>query len=54
MITVTCVSNNTYTAGSVVISEIMWGRDASLGAADAVKSQWIELHNHWHRRAYQR
>ena len=39
------VSNNTYTAGSVVISEIMWGRDASLGAADATKSQWIELHN---------
>ncbi len=39
------VSNNTYTAGDVVISEIMWGRDASLGAADATKSQWIELHN---------
>ena len=39
------VSNNTYTSGSVVISEIMWGRDASLGSADATKSQWIELYN---------
>ena len=39
------VSNTVYTAGSVVISEIMWGRDISLGDADAVKSQWIELHN---------
>ena len=39
------LSNTAYTAGSVVISEIMWGRDVSLGDADAVKSQWIELHN---------
>ncbi len=31
-------------AGDVIISEIMWGRDEGLGA-DAVKSQWIELHN---------
>ena len=39
------LSSTAYTAGSVVISEIMWGRDVSLGDADAVKSQWIELHN---------
>ena len=31
-------------AGSVIINEIMWGRDAGLGA-DAAKAQWIELHN---------
>ena len=30
-------------AGSVVISEIMWGNDHSL--ADATESQWIELYN---------
>ena len=30
-------------AGAVVINEIMWGRDDSLG--DAADSQWIELHN---------
>ena len=30
-------------AGSVVISEIMWGRDQSL--ADTTESQWIELYN---------
>ena len=29
--------------GSVVISEIMWGSDASQN--DSTKSQWIELHN---------
>ena len=29
----------------MVISEIMWGRDASLGGDDAAKSQWIELYN---------
>ena len=34
-----------HAAGSVVISEIMWGSDASLGGADAAKSQWIELYN---------
>lgn len=38
-------SNTSYAAGSVVISEIMWGLDFSLGDANAVKSQWIELHN---------
>ena len=37
------LSNTAYTAGSVIISEIMWGRDASL--SDAAKSQWIELYN---------
>ena len=30
-------------AGSVIISEIMWGRDQSL--ADTTESQWIELYN---------
>ena len=30
-------------AGSVVISEIMWGRDQ--GLADATESQWVELYN---------
>ncbi|MCY3722086.1 MAG: hypothetical protein OXG97_07680 [Candidatus Poribacteria bacterium] len=39
------VSNTAHAAGSVVISEIMWGRDASLGTGDATKSQWIELYN---------
>ena len=39
------VSNTAYTAGSVVISEVMWGRDLSLGDANSAKSQWIELHN---------
>ena len=39
------VSNKAYAAENVVISEILWGRDASLGNADAAKSQWIELHN---------
>ena len=34
-----------HAADSVVISEIMWGSDASLGGADAAKSQWIELYN---------
>ena len=34
-----------HAADSVVISEIMWGSDASLGEAYAAKSQWIELHN---------
>ena len=31
------------TAGSVVISEVMWGSDAA--HADSTSSQWIELHN---------
>ena len=39
------VSNTAHAAGSVVISEIMWGRDASLGTGDSTKSQWIELYN---------
>ena len=30
-------------AGSVIISEVMWGSDQSL--ADATESQWIELYN---------
>ena len=34
-----------YAAGDVVISEIMWGSDASLTNTDPTKSQWIELHN---------
>ena len=34
----------TIAAGSVVISEIMWGRDKGL-VSDTPKSQWIELHN---------
>ena len=38
-------SETQYTAEALVISEIMWGRDASLGHADSVKSQWIELYN---------
>ena len=37
-------ASKAYAPGAVVISEIMWGRDASQGA-DAAKSQWIELHN---------
>ena len=35
----------TYDSGAVVISEIMWGRDVSLGSTDAGNSQWIELYN---------
>ena len=38
-------ASKAYAPGAVVISEIMWGRDVSLGDADAAKSQWIELHN---------
>ena len=34
----------TIAAGSVVISEIMWGRDEAFDAK-AANSQWIELHN---------
>ena len=37
-------ASKAYAPGAVVISEIMWGHDASQGA-DAAKSQWIELHN---------
>ena len=39
------LSNTSYDAESVVISEIMWGSDASFGDSEAHKSQWIELHN---------
>ena len=38
-------SETQYESEALVISEIMWGRDASLGNADATKSQWIELYN---------
>ncbi|MCG9131441.1 lamin tail domain-containing protein [Candidatus Poribacteria bacterium] len=38
-------NDTAYTAGQVIISEIMWGQDDGLAAADAAKSQWIELHN---------
>ena len=38
-------SETQYAAEALVISEIMWGRDASLGHADSPKSQWIELYN---------
>ena len=34
-----------YTAGQVIITEVMWGTDASQTTADVAKSQWIELHN---------
>ena len=33
-------TSETIAAGSVVINEIMWGRDGT-----AANSQWIELHN---------
>ena len=38
-------NDTAYTAGQVIISEIMWGQDNGLANADAAKSQWIELHN---------
>ena len=38
-------NDTAYTAGQVIISEIMWGQDAGLAAADQAKSQYIELHN---------
>ena len=36
-------SDEDVTAGSVVISEVMWGIDSA--QADSANSQWIEIHN---------
>ena len=41
--TVFLATSDTVTAGSVVISEIMWGSDSAQAAS--ANSQWIELHN---------
>ena len=38
-------NDTAYTAGQVIISEIMWGQDNGQADADVAKSQWIELHN---------
>ena len=41
--TVYLTTSDTAAAGSVVISEVMWGSDSA--QADSANSQWIELHN---------
>ena len=41
--TVYLTTSDTVTAGSVVISEVMWGIDSA--QADSANSQWIEIHN---------